>query len=440
MNENPLKILYLNYEEREIGVMLRSYELARAMADEGAEVRLQFNSTRILPAPAFREHVERTAPESLSVHFRETQPPVEIDSSKKKGSDRSKLVSTFGSFVLALRYMSRMQLVPGEFNLIRAFRPDVVVARHDSPSPSLAAFLTRVPLIIEGDAPLEEVEVYHGIPLTWFKPIFYRRLKKARFVTSISRVLDEIYMKYGIPHPQLIPSHNGADPDFFRPYPDGEREALRKKLGLHGKVVIGFAGDARLWYGIGDAVEALIPYMRENPNVSLLMMGKLGQMVEQINADTGGELKERLIVPGTVPFQEMPLYVSALDIVILPYLGASSLFHFSPIKLFESMSAGKAILAARLGQMAEIIKDNENGVLFEPDDAGDMMRALIRMVESAELRKRIGEGARKTLVEKYTWRHSGRRLYEACLAAAGRAEMPEWQWPDQPVVTAGKGG
>ncbi len=437
MDSKPLKILYFNYEEREMGVMLRSYELARAMAEEGAEVLLQFNSKILSPAPAFKEHVERTAPKQLAVRYRKTAVAPELDPSKKMHSSHSKLLTKFGSVVMFLRYATRLQLVPSEFRLIRSFRPDVVVARHDSPSPSLASFLTRVPLIIEGDGPLEEVEVYHGIPLTWFKPYFYRHLKKAKFVTSISRVLDDIYMKYGITHPQLIPSHNGADPEFFKPYPEEDRQAIRRKFGLEDKVVIGFAGDARLWYGIGDAVKELIPVMRENPDIALLMMGKLGQMVDAINAETNGAMSDRIVSTGTVPFQEMPLYMSALDIVILPYLGASALFHFSPIKLFESMAAGRAVVAARLGQMAEIIRDGENGVLFEPEDATDMLRAVDRLVKSKELRDSVGRAARRTLEEKYTWRHSGRRLYEACLVAAGRAEPHEWEWPDPAVTTAG---
>jgi glycosyltransferase involved in cell wall biosynthesis len=88
-------------------------------------------------------------------------------------------------------------------------------------------------------------------------------------------------------------------------------------------------------------------------------------------------------------------------------------FFGSPTKLFEYLAMGKGIVASRLGQVGEVIIDGENGLLVEPGDADGLARAIERLAVDGELRSQLGAAARKTAIERYTWRHNAARVFDA---------------------------
>ena len=94
-------------------------------------------------------------------------------------------------------------------------------------------------------------------------------------------------------------------------------------------------------------------------------------------------------------------------------------FFGSPTKLFEYLAMGKGIVASRLGQVGEVIIDGENGLLVEPGDADGLARAIERLAVDGELRSRLGAAARKTAIERYTWRHNAARVFDAILISGG---------------------
>ncbi len=73
-----------------------------------------------------------------------------------------------------------------------------------------------------------------------------------------------------------------------------------------------------------------------------------------------------------------------------------------PLVLVEAFAHGLPVLASRLGSMAEIIKDGENGLLFVPGDAGDLARKAKWLLENPQQAQKLGENARHTFLEKYT--------------------------------------
>ena len=77
------------------------------------------------------------------------------------------------------------------------------------------------------------------------------------------------------------------------------------------------------------------------------------------------------------------------------------------------MAMGKAIVASRLGQIGEVLSDNETALLVEPGNVRELAEATVKLIESEDLRKRLGAKAREVVVENYTWRHNARRVLEA---------------------------
>jgi glycosyltransferase involved in cell wall biosynthesis len=123
----------------------------------------------------------------------------------------------------------------------------------------------------------------------------------------------------------------------------------------------------------------------------------------------------RVIFTGAVPHGRVPKLLDACDILVSPHipLADGSDFFGSPTKIFEYMAMGKAIVASRLGQIGEVLADNETALLVEPGNVSELASAIVKLVESPELRARLGARAREVAIEKHTWRRNAARVLQA---------------------------
>ena len=69
-------------------------------------------------------------------------------------------------------------------------------------------------------------------------------------------------------------------------------------------------------------------------------------------------------------------------------------FYYSPIKIYEYLAAGKAVLTSRVGQIKEIIQDNENGMLFETNNFDERKVKCFQLIENQTLRVKLGKQPR----------------------------------------------
>jgi glycosyltransferase involved in cell wall biosynthesis len=105
---------------------------------------------------------------------------------------------------------------------------------------------------------------------------------------------------------------------------------------------------------------------------------------------------------GAVTPTDVPRYLHSLDVAVAPYPDYSH-FYFSPLKLFEYMAAGLPIVASGIGQVREILRDNETGLLVTPGDAAALTATLARVARDPDLRTRLGAAARAAVVRDRTW-------------------------------------
>jgi len=143
--------------------------------------------------------------------------------------------------------------------------------------------------------------------------------------------------------------------------------------------------------------------------VVFLWVGK-GRVDDAIRCGAESEgLGPHFIFTGSLPHKLIPRLLSVMDIVISPYK-EDYLFYGSSMKLLEYMAAGKAILFPALGQIKEVVCDGYNGMLYEPGDHQTLSRKLLQLIESEELRRRLGDRARLTIEDHWTWDIQGARL------------------------------
>jgi glycosyltransferase involved in cell wall biosynthesis len=88
----------------------------------------------------------------------------------------------------------------------------------------------------------------------------------------------------------------------------------------------------------------------------------------------------------------------------------------TPLKLFEYMAAGKAIVATALNQAAEVIQNGYNGLLVEAGDVNGFAQAMLALLDDSVMRSRLGQNARQCALEQYSWDQYTRRLEEIYLS------------------------
>ena len=123
----------------------------------------------------------------------------------------------------------------------------------------------------------------------------------------------------------------------------------------------------------------------------------------------------RVIFTGAVGHEQVPALLDACDILVSPHvpLDAGADFFGSPTKLFEYMAMGKGIVASRLGQIGDVLTDEETALLVEPGNPRELSDAIMRLVESRDLRESLGAAARQAAIERHTWKHNARKILDA---------------------------
>jgi glycosyltransferase involved in cell wall biosynthesis len=166
-------------------------------------------------------------------------------------------------------------------------------------------------------------------------------------------------------------------------------------------------------------VEAFALLQRAVPNARLLIVGdgpERSRLEEHLRSH---RLHEAACFTGAVGPHEVPRLLASMDVAVAPYPGLS-FFYFSPLKVFEYIAAGLPVVASRVGQVATVIQHEVNGLLCPAGDAGELTAALLRLHREPELRSRLGQAARATVLQNYTWEAVAGRILN--LAALDRAQ------------------
>jgi glycosyltransferase involved in cell wall biosynthesis len=103
----------------------------------------------------------------------------------------------------------------------------------------------------------------------------------------------------------------------------------------------------------------------------------------------------------------MPGCIGAMDVAVAPY-DASPDFYFSPLKLFEYMAAGRPVIAAGIGQIAECLRDGETGLLYPPGDVSALAQRIGQVIDDPDGARRLGEAARAEAIANHSWDRNAR--------------------------------
>ena len=209
-------------------------------------------------------------------------------------------------------------------------------------------------------------------------------------------------------YPQIAPSvvsPNAADLARFDPS-RFDREQLREQRGLAGRVVCGHIGVFARWHGVDGFVEAISQRLAEAPQLALVLVGdgRTLPAVRELVASRG--LSDRVLLPGRVAHDEIASWIACMDYAVLP----DSNQYGSPMKLFEQMAMGVAVVAPDYAPVAEVIDDGRTGWLFPRRQTDACVQRVLDLASQTEERRRVGAAARDYIARERQWRNNAEQL------------------------------
>jgi glycosyltransferase involved in cell wall biosynthesis len=222
--------------------------------------------------------------------------------------------------------------------------------------------------------------------ITWrLCRIFYNRHKK---LIVPSKILKEVLREHGIKKPvEVIPT--GVDTNFYRPI---DRGRARRKLGL---------GDNRIFLCLGRVsyeknLDLVIRAIKD-VEADLLIVGR-GPTTKRLKTLVKKEkLYKKVFFKGFVPEEIKPFYYSAADALV-----NASTSETQGMVIVESMACGCPVIGAKSLAIPELVKDGENGYLFEAGSTEELTEILKTFQPSKQLRACAVETAQRFSVEKCT--------------------------------------
>ena len=188
---------------------------------------------------------------------------------------------------------------------------------------------------------------------------------------------------------EVIP--NGVDTQFFSP---NRKNLLETKWGISSPVIL-FVGRLVEDKGVKYLLQAFSEVVKEIPDARLVIVGKGPQEKELRKLQKSLRLTHVFFL-GTVATKFMPNIYNGSDVLVLPSIREP----FGNV-VIEAMATGRPVIGSYVGGMKDTIVHGVTGFHVQPRNSKQLSRSIIGLLEDESLRKRLGENARKMVLNDY---------------------------------------
>lgn len=288
-------------------------------------------------------------------------------------------------------------------NMVRNIKGDVIyVSKPLLPNYGVSLLkkvFTGKPVILDiDDWEMGWFDHLKGVP--WWKllsnplgPLYTRWMEHyigfADEITTVSTQLQELYGR-GV----IVP--HGRDTEAFDPA-KFDRDKFRKELNINGFKVVMFLGSIRPHKGLDDIVQSL--NILDRDDIRLMVIGAGEDPIYEDKLKKLG--KEKVILKGLIPFNEIPQYLSASDLVVLPQKKTKQSYGQIPAKLFDAMAMAKPIIATNVADLPKIL--DGCGIIVESEDVSMLAEKIAWVFSNQQEAEEMGKKAREKCIEEYSW-------------------------------------
>lgn len=321
-------------------------------------------------------------------------------------SSRAARVPGLGMWSLMKHLTSRLEVVA------RQVQPDALHAHSPVLNAIPALRVGRklgIPVLYEVRAFWEDAAVDHGTTTEGSPRYRVTRAMETRVLRQVDHVfticegLRREIVGRGIAPNRITVIPNAVDIERFSlsGTPD---PALKARLGIDGCCVVGFIGSFYAYEGLDLLLAALPRLLARRPDARVLLVGG-GPQEAALKAQADlMNLQEKVVFTGRVPHAEVSRYYDLVDVLAYPRHAMRLTDLVTPLKPLEAMAQGRLVVASDVGGHRELIRDGENGLLFEADRADALAAALVRALSEPELAARLRIGGRRFVETERNWR------------------------------------
>ena len=239
----------------------------------------------------------------------------------------------------------------------------------------------------------------------WLFHRFVRASTPQRVLTNTAALKRVIVADYqlDLAATDIVVAPNGVELARYQDLPTASR--AREDLGLPAGFTAGYTGH----FYAGRGMTLMLNLAKALPEINFLWVGGEPDDVIFWKKKLEGEQVENVTLTGFVANAILPQYQAAADVLLMPYGtmiagsgGGNSAEIASPMKMFEYMAAGRAILTSDLPVIHEVL-DAQSAVFCPPEDLNAWRTSLLALRADPLRREQLGKAARAA-VGMYTWR------------------------------------
>ncbi len=233
--------------------------------------------------------------------------------------------------------------------------------------------------------------------------------KATRVVVQTNSMKSRLEKELKIPGERLAVVYNGVDVDFFKPgISSDEINRLKAELKTENKIIFSYFGFLDHNNGIKffiDSLSKLPEILKKKIKILIVGRGPSTTLVKDFS-----ENNDFLVYLGLVDYQKIPLYYQTSDVFVIPRPSNLATETLLPMKLLEAMAMEKLVLVSNVGGMTEVVRHEQNGLVFKHEDELDFLSAMTTIVENFNSFQEIRKQARETVLIGFSWETSREKL------------------------------
>jgi glycosyltransferase involved in cell wall biosynthesis len=219
-------------------------------------------------------------------------------------------------------------------------------------------------------------------------------------ITGMMR--DDICARYHIDPKSVGVWTSGVSPEIFAPNALRAKK-LRAELGLEGKFAVIYHGVLTANRGVAEAIRSMRLLNGKYREVVLFVLGK-GPALPFLKKVAQQEILEgRVIFHEAVDYHEVPQYISACDIGIVPYPDVPDWRYCCALGLLECLAMEKVVVATDIPSNRAVSAGSKCVIYAGSTDADGIARAIMNAFDNREMLAKWGASGRAVVKERYAW-------------------------------------
>jgi glycosyltransferase involved in cell wall biosynthesis len=239
-----------------------------------------------------------------------------------------------------------------------------------------------------------------GLAHRRFRRMETKVLREADSVICISETLRQEAISRGVSEAKISVVPNAVDIVTQQE----ESELLHEmKEKLQGKLVVGYIGSLRDLEGVDLTAKAVSILKEQGVDVDFFVLSSESGQAELLDYCKSLGIAEQSHIVGPVPHDQVAPFYDLIDVFVVSRPDTRVTRLVTPLKPFEAMRSGRAVVMSDLPALAEIIEDGKTGRLYPAENANALAKVISELIADSENRKQLGIEAKKWVEENRTW-------------------------------------